>query len=499
MTARLRLTQTTLAPDHYHVEMALEDEGAPRLTAAANLAFALTPQQQADLRWYFEDYLQIADDVTQGIAARIEAEMRDLGAQLFAATLGANRDTRRIWSRVADRLADVDVEIASDPAGAAAVPWELLRRPDGGGRPGAAGADLRPLARQPGHDPRHPEGARRAAAHPARHLPARGRAGRAVPVGGGAHRARAERRRARPLPAGGRPPAHLRADGGDAARGQERGEPYHVLHFDGHGAFLDLGPLFDAWKERPDDEALAKALEAIGVRFDPNIFSPQVMYPGERRDGAHGYLLFENPDSAHNLRFVDGPQLGRLLHETGVALLALNACRSAYAEPPEKPEQAGDERRRGRGRAALAPRAGAGVRVAGAGGDGRRRAAVAAMRYNVYVDTAARFVADLYAALAAGRTPAEAAQRGRKGLADQPVREARVGEAALRDWPVPVVYEAAPFRLGQFLPLKGREDRAAGPRTRTSVQARGLPPPPDAGFTGRDETLLALDRAFDTQ
>src|SRR6202012_2855573 len=30
------------------------------------------------------------------------------------------------------------------------------------------------------------------------------------------------------------------------------------------------------------------------------------------------------------------------------------------------------------------------------------------------------------------------------------------------------------------------------------VALLGVPPPPDAGFFGRDETLLALDRAFDT-
>ena len=32
-----------------------------------------------------------------------------------------------------------------------------------------------------------------------------------------------------------------------------------------------------------------------------------------------------------------------------------------------------------------------------------------------------------------------------------------------------------------------------------SAEPAGLPQPPDAGFFGRDETLLALDRAFDTQ
>ncbi len=49
---------------------------------------------------------------------------------------------------------------------------------------------------------------------------------------------------------------------------------------------------------------------------------------------------------------------------------------------------------------------------------------------------------------------------------------------------------AAP--LIKLTPAETRpDDGAAGPG--------GVPRPPDAGFFGRDETLLALDRAFDTQ
>ena len=73
----------------------------------------------------------------------------------------------------------------------------------------------------------------------------------------------------------------------------------------------------------------------------------------------------------------------------------------------------------------------------------------------------------------------------------------------MQDWAVPVVYESAPLVLlrpeQRAAPLirltpadtKADGDSAAGPG--------GLPRPPDAGFFGRDETLLALDRAFDTQ
>ena len=50
------------------------------------------------------------------------------------------------------------------------------------------------------------------------------------------------------------------------------------------------------------------------------------------RAGRHGYLLFEDPGTASNQQLVDGPTLADLLVETGVPVLVLNACRSAYAE-----------------------------------------------------------------------------------------------------------------------------------------------------------------------
>src|SRR6185295_9007134 len=74
-------------------------------------------------------------------------------------------------------------------------------------------------------------------------------------------------------------------------------------------------------------------------------------------------------------------------------------------------------------------------------------AGVVAMRYNVYVVTAAQFVADLYAALTQGQTLGEAVTLGRKQLHTQPLREIADDPIELQDWPVPVVYEAAPIAL----------------------------------------------------
>ena len=66
-----------------------------------------------------------------------------------------------------------------------------------------------------------------------------------------------------------------------------QGEPFHVLHFDGHGA--------------------------------------------------KGAIFFENPDTGKNAEPVAAADLAKLLNETGVPVLILNACRSAFAEPPQQP------------------------------------------------------------------------------------------------------------------------------------------------------------------
>jgi len=148
-------------------------------------------------------------------------------------------------------------------------------------------------------------------------------------------------------------------------------------------------------------------------------------------------------------------------------------------------------------------------------------AGVVAMRYNVYVETAAKFMADLYCPLAQGQSLGEVVSFARKQLADDPMRTIAYEPRALQDWQVPVAFEAAPVALFPKRPKPtplvitlGNADSSqlAEPCRRTlevrlritlgnadSSQLAGLPSRPDAGFFGRDETLLALDRAFDGQ
>ena len=129
------------------------------------------------------------------------------------------------------------------------------------------------------------------------------------------------------------------------------GTGYHVVHFDGHGVYLDPAA-------------------AAGS-------SPGALSLAPRRPGAHGYLEFED-------KLVDGPELGRVLADAGVPTLVLNACRSAHADlvgAPATVTAEADAHRRAQAYGSLAQE----VMDAGVAG-------VVAMRYNVYVATAASFI-----------------------------------------------------------------------------------------------------------
>src|SRR5262249_14529991 len=115
---------------------------------------------------------------------------------------------------------------------------------------------------------------------------------------------------------------------------------------------------------------------------------------------------------------------------------------------------------------------------------------------SVYVVTAAKFVADLYTALLGGRSLGDAVTAGRRQLAAQPNRAIAFDPLPLQDWTVPVVYESAPLTL---FPTRPGEPVLSLDNGKPPQRGRltEVPRPPDAGFFGRDETLLALDRAFD--
>lgn len=476
----LRLTQSAVGENRFRVEAALEGDGLPRKTATTEFDFHFTPQDREDLRWYLEEYLQYDADPAPAIAARIEARIAEVGVGLFKSIFQADEDARDLWAQLRDRLNDTRIEIITGVQEATALPWELLRDPKTD-TPLALRADAfvrasHQTAKTPHISP--------AGAGPIRILlvicrpggsddvPFRSVASKLIKGLSESAREAFQLDVLRP-PTFGQLSKVLRA-------AKANGKPYHVVHFDGHGTYEELN----------EPGILAEIRRGLN----------SLVLSGARA-GAHGYLLFENPVVEENMQLVDGPALGKLLAETHVPVLVLNACRSAHAEAPAAPTIKGEQKTSGgpgkdvhtkvRAFGSLAQE----VVDAGVAG-------VVAMRYNVYVVTAAQFVADLYESLAGGWVLGEAVTLGRKQLEAQPLREIAYEPRMLQDWMVPIVYEAAPVPLfskpAQTTELKITVSASAAAPS-SSELASEVQRRPDAGFFGRDETLLALDRAFDTQ
>ncbi|MET8153166.1 CHAT domain-containing protein [Actinoplanes sp. NPDC049668] len=465
----LRLTQAAAGDGRHLVTTRVTGPpGYPEASATSRFELSITDEDRERIRWYLEDFLEYPLDPAPAIAAGVEGRLAEIGTRLFDLAF-AGEEARELWAGLRGVLHTVRVEVACEVDAAAMLPWELLRDP----------RTDRPVVLEAAEYVR-------VNAQPAKRvpLPAADDAGRlrvllviCRPGGGddvpfrsvGALLLKtAQAREVLDLTVL-RPPTFA-ALAKVLERAHDAGRPFHAVHFDGHGTYLPSSRLTTGGGV-PTGAAMYGLLSPL-------------------RDGTHGYLLFEDPTTKNNQQLVDGPALGALLARTGVGVLVLNACRSAYAEAADRPRtDRGDDVHalvRGYGSFALE------VSDAGVAG-------VVAMRYSVYVVTAAQFVADLYAALLGGRSLGGAVSAGRRQLAAQPNRSIAFDPRPLQDWSVPVVYETAPMTLLR---------RAAPDEVRITVGrpgagtadagTAGLPAGPEVGFFGRDETLLALDRAFDT-
>jgi CHAT domain-containing protein len=111
-----------------------------------------------------------------------------------------------------------------------------------------------------------------------------------------------------------------------------------------------------------------------------------------------------------------------------VPILILNACRSALSELTE--HQIANRRPLG----SLADE------ILRAG-----QPAVVAMQYNIDVETAARFVAELYRGLSHQLSLSQAAAAGRRAIFDESRSRHSSSSVRVEDWLVPVVFETAPL------------------------------------------------------
>jgi tetratricopeptide (TPR) repeat protein len=402
------------------------------------------------MRWYLEEFPKFPFGPDRQIAVHAEQRMEQLGTSLWQEIFERSPETTEIWQVVRDNLDETRIEIETDPE-TDLLPWELLRDPTLGSPLAVSARAFVRIMPALHKRPQSPN-----SAPPVRILLviSRPRGPSDVPyrsvarhlfeaLAGNPDQFRVDVLR----------PATFSALEQALRNAQRHGEPYHVVHFDGHGGYA-----------------------VYAVPNDPPV--------------GYGYLVFERPDSPDNEEPIDGTTLGSLLAETGVPLLILNACRSAYAEASGSPATEDDEAAEVRAFSSLAQD----VMASGVLG-------VVAMRYIVYVVTAVEFMAKLYGLLILGCPLAEAVTRARTHLHDDRSRELREVEVGFQDWSVPVVYESGITQ--PLISAVGEIDTAdtsdaSVSRSTYEELIQHLPPSPATGFVGRDDAVLILDRVFDT-
>ena len=231
-----------------------------------------------------------------------------------------------------------------------------------------------------------------------------------------------------------------------AKQAADAGEPFHVVHFDGHGVM----------PSRPAGGGTA------GGR-------PTTMTgPGE------GMLAFERPGGGGD--DVGASRVAAVLAEGKVPVVVLNACQSGAV---------GKE---------LEASVATALLTVGC-------AAVVAMAYSVYAVAAAEFMAAFYESLFTGDSVGQAVTAGRKRLFGHDGRPSPKGDMPLADWLVPVHYMRREVRFPQA--------RTARPATAPSLDAaldqiRAAPVEPAAAqdplaavgvFVGRDDLFYQLETA----
>ncbi|MEO5375722.1 MAG: CHAT domain-containing protein, partial [Alphaproteobacteria bacterium] len=435
------------------IRVAWQPEGqlVPAVSDPIPFAPALGSTDREDLRWYLEDYLRAPYAVYETRGQEIRARLDALGHALFESLFGVGRPGRDAYVKATSAgVRRCEVVVQSDRPDVLGQPWEILK------------------------DPGHPEPLALEFAGQWRTLPVRDTA-LDVPA---TDRLRVLLVIARPsgdddvghqmvarplmkrLPAVAgrveitvlRPPTfnHLQ-ETLKAAR--KDGEPFHIVHFDGHGNFG------------------VKTIQSGG----------KVFYDA---GGPKGYLFFETAEGGNEPVAAD--VFAAALTQNQVPVVVLNACRSAQQDEAAGPE------------ATVATR----LLQHGV-------AAVVAMSHSVYAVAAAEFVAVFYQTLFEGQTLAQAVAAGRRQLRRRNERPSPKGPLPLADWMVPVLYAHREVKFPGLMARKqrgrpklsdvldGLRDAAARPTPQEGTQ-EGTHDPSSiestGPFYGRDRAFLRLER-----
>lgn len=407
-----------------------------------------------DLRWYLEEYYLWPIGMFKERAARIEAQLPRWGQDLYEAALALPviQETFAAWQRAGDDgerrfSVFVDPELpdgASNEDQATAreaasellsLPWELLH--DGRGFLFHGKHPVRVRRRLPN---RHAQ-AVRPTRLPIRILLVSPRPEEENRIGYIDHRISA-----RPLieaveslgelaTVSVLAPPTFSALEETLQKANDKGEPFDVVHFDGHGVY----------------------------------------------DHEHGLgaLCFEDPNDAQQvdkrrMQLVHAEKLAEVIRDHRIPLVFLEACQTAKTEED--------------------PTASVAAKLLEEG-----VTSVIAMSHSVLVETAHRFVKAFYHTLAQGKRVGSAMIAGQRELHRDTARGKVMGagELHLQDWFVPVLYqeEKDPQLITKLAPAAVQQLQEKQRRLRLGA----LPDPPAHAFQGRSRELLALERLLSDQ
>ncbi|WP_371653313.1 MULTISPECIES: tetratricopeptide repeat protein [unclassified Streptomyces] len=406
------------------------------------LVWPLDEQEMADLRWYLEQYLRMPFGVYEQRGPRVAERLPEWGARIFSA-LFATAEAKQAYTEARTRGGQLEIVLRSGSAERLGLPWELMADP---ARPvpialdqvaisrSLQTADTRHVFTVPGSRLRvlmvisRPDGE----ADVGYQMIARPLLRRLEAVRGSVDLVVL------------RPPTLKRLEE-VLTRAREDGEPFQVVHFDGHGVF-GRPPASGGW--------------------GPMMF---------QQSGPQGMLAFEKTGGGSDL--VPAGRVAQVLAGAQVPVAVLNACQSAVVGSQVE--------------AAVATR----LMQEGV-------ASVVAMAYSVYAVAAAEFMAAFYERLFAGDRMAEAVAAGRRRLALNDERPSLKGMLPLDDWMVPVFYTRSEVRFPGLRTERESEESLDGildairRRPEGGQEAGpGQELAPEGEFIGRDALFYRLDVA----
>ena len=417
------------------------DGGIPEEVSRRPLQWPLDADALEDLRWYLEDYLLAPYGVWEVRGPTVAERIGSWGEEVFASIFGGG-PARDAYQRARDRRLEV-LLLSADP-GLLGLPWELMR----------AGSGAVALST---------EGISRA-------LPIIDAAGTTNVAGGRLRVLMVISRPAGTSDVGYRMVARPLLERLGALRGEvdltvlrpptfdalkaavlsaeAAGEPFHIVHFDGHGLMsgrATAGPLIDV---RP-----AMMTSPVG----------------------EGLLTFEKHGGGpHN---VTASAVASVLAAGRVPVVVLNACQSGAIGKDLEASVA------------------TALLKAGC-------SAVVAMAYSVYAVAAAEFMAEFYESLFTGATISQAVTAGRRRLSERNLRPSRKGDLPLADWLVPVHYMRRDVSFPQVMrarPADALELSVILDTIRKNAFGQGDAADPlvpaDGVFVGRDDLFWQLETA----